>query len=255
MTSVTIPIWIKDEEGLQITKNCIDSIYASEGGPFEIIIIDNGSLLGGGYLRSVASIYVRFPINLGFTPAVNVGIKIANGQMIGILNNDIRVPANWATVCERILANNEQVATIHPKMQPYDEPFKFGDIVAVGGRERWCGNSFVVTSRAFLDALRQAEQGKEPFPGLLDENYGVGGGADDWDIHLRWEKLGKLCYTNKTAFQHLDSFTLKKLGAEREKIANQNNEYFRKKWGDTKENIFNKSHPGQAEEDWRMGFI
>jgi GT2 family glycosyltransferase len=220
-----------------------------------MILIDNGGTLGGGYLRSMASVYIRFPINLGFTPAVNIGIKIANAKMIAILNNDIRVPNNWATICKEILANNKWVATVHPKMQPYNEPFKFGDLVAVGGRERWCGNSFVVTSRAFLETFRHEEEGKEPFPGLLDENYGVGGGADDWDMAFRVRKLGKQCYTNKTAFQHLDSFTLKKLGAEREKIVQANDEYFTKKWGIKKEDWFAREFPDQVKEDWRGGFI
>lgn len=254
ITSVIIPVWIKDEECLQVTKACIESIKQADGSDIELILIDNGSEVGGGYLRQEASIYARFPKNVGFTPAVNLGLKIARGGVVAIANNDIRLPKNWETVCREILTKNPGVATVHPRMQLYNEPFKFGDLVAIGGRERWCGNSFVVTSRSFLNQFREVEEGKEPYPGLLDENFGVGGGGDDWDFYFRVRKLGKQCYTNKTAFQHLDSFTLKKMGAERQKISNENDEYFTKKWGIKKEEWFANEFPSQMTEDWRGGF-
>jgi hypothetical protein len=113
----------------------------------------------------------------------------------------------------------------------------------------------VVTSRTFLNRFRHEEEGREPYPGLLDENFGVGGGGDDWDFYFRVRKMGKQCYTNKTAFQHLDSFTLKKLGAERQKIADANDVYFTKKWGIKKEEWFAKEFPEQMKESWREGFI
>jgi glycosyltransferase involved in cell wall biosynthesis len=250
LTSVIIPIWIRDEETLQITKNCIDSF--KNAGDVEFVLIDNGCELGGGYLRSEANIYIRYQQNVGFTPAVNAGIKLATGDVIAIANNDIRVPTNWEVVSRELL-QDPAVATLHPRMQLYDEPFKFGDYVATN-RERWCGNSFVVTSRSFLNRFREAEEGKEPYPGLLDENFGVGGGGDDWDFYFRVRKLGKQCYTNKTAFQHLDSFTLKRMGAERQKIADENDAYFTKKWGIKKEEWFAKEFPDQMKEDWREGF-
>ena len=252
-TSVIIPSWIRDDKTWQITKNCIDSFKAS--GDFEYVLIDNGSTLGSGYLRSEANIYIRFQENRGYTPAVNAGLQLATGDMIAVANNDIRVPTNWEEVCREILKKPE-VATVHPRMQRYNDPFNFGDLVAIGGRERWCGFSFWVTSRTFLNRLRQVEEGKEPYPGLMDENYGIGGGADDWDFVHRERMFGKQCYTNKTAFQHNDSFTLKQLGEEWKKIADQNNAYYFQKWGDTKEHISEKEIGSeQYKEDWRDGFL
>jgi glycosyltransferase involved in cell wall biosynthesis len=252
-TSVVMPAWILNDETLKITRACIDSLRA--GGDFEFVLIDNGGTLGGGYLRSEANIYIKFDVNRGYTPAVNAGIQLATGDIIAVANNDIRVPPNWETVCREILENNPEVATVHPRMQTYTEPFNLGDLVAIGGRERWCGFSFWVTSRTFLNRMRQAEEGKEPYPGLMDENYGKGGGGDDWDWVHRERMYGKQCYTNKTAFQHLDSFTLRQMGAERQKVADQNDAYFTEKWGIKKEELGRKELGSQYDENWRKGFL
>lgn len=218
MISVIIPCWINDDETWKVTSDCIDSFRAS--GELELILVDNASSCGAGYLRSNADIYIHYPENKGFTVAINDGIKLANGEMIVWANNDIRVASNWIEVCRNIDAD-----TIHPKMINYDDPFVFGDEVKED--ERLCQNSFVVTKHHDL---------------LFDEAYGIGGGADDWDMAMKMHKLGmKRVYTNKTAFQHKHSFSLKKLGDERQKIVDQNNTYFEKKWGKPKEVLFKEA--------------
>lgn len=243
-TSVVIPCWINDQETLDITAHCIQSFRIS--GDQQLVLVDNASLMAGGLLRSEADIYIRFRKNMGFVPAINAGIKVATGDMVCLANNDIRVPDNWEQVCRDIFASDSAIAFVHPKMIDYDEPFVFGDLVAPQGRERWCGNSLSVTTRSFMERLKTAETGKEAYPGLFDENFGVGGGADDWDFFHRIRKLGKQCYTNKTAFQHKMSHSLKKLGEERQKIVDQNNEYFFQKYGVTKEEMFAREFPEQV---------
>lgn len=252
MISVVIPCWIHDEETLKVTQDCVDSFRAS--GETQLILVDDGSTVGSGYLRSVADIYVRVSHSGGYTRAVNMGMKLARGELIALANNDIRVPSNWIEVSESILSEKIYM-TLHPKMMDYNDPFVFGSVVMKTGKERWCQNSFVITTKEFVEKMREWEREDEPYPGLFDENYGVGGGGDDWDFYFRVRKYGYTCYTNKTAFQHLHSFSLKKLGPEREKIAQQNDDYFTQKWGIKKEELFTSYFPDQMQQDWKAGFI
>ena len=85
-----MPVWIINEELRVLTMQAIQSL-----GKVNLIIIDNGSPLGGGYLRSVADIYIRNKKNLGYAKAVNQGIKLSKNEMKAISNNDIRVSPNW----------------------------------------------------------------------------------------------------------------------------------------------------------------
>jgi glycosyltransferase involved in cell wall biosynthesis len=251
-TSVVIPVWITDDDKLRVAQNCIYSFKAADPDT-ELVLVDNASTVGGGFLRENASIYIRFPKNVGFTPAINAGIKAANGEMIALANDDIRVPTNWIDVCSQILSE-PNVGTVHPRMIKYDEPFNFGDLTAIGGRERWCGGSFIITTRVFLNFMRDFERDTEQYPGLYDENYGKGGGGDDWDFVNRVRKLGKQAYTNKTAFQHLMSYSLQKM-PDRQEVASQNDDYFTKKWGIKKEDLFMQQFPDQMEVKYHEGFI
>jgi len=234
--SVIIPCWVNDEETWSITNACIDSFRTC--GDLELILVDNASKVGGGWLRKCSDIYIRFPENKGFTVAMNAGLKVANGNYIFLANNDIRVPTNLIDVCIDTQRTYE-AGFVYPKMIGYEEPFSSGGQTYAVGKERWCGNSLSMTTRNFLDRV-----------GLFDEGYGIGGGADDWDYSHRVRQLGKQVFTSKTQFQHLNSFSLKKLGSERQKIVDQNNAYFQKKWGMSKEELFTKDLPGQMEQNY-----
>jgi hypothetical protein len=67
---------------------------------------------------------------------------------------------------------------------------------------------------------------------------------------LRFRKIFKTAYTNKACYQHLDSHTAKKI-PEREENDRKNREYFKTKWGEYPEVLFEKEFPEQTKENWR----
>lgn len=243
MISVVMPCWFPDVDStaMNITEQAVESL-----GDVELVIIDNGSKYGSGWLNQKASVFLRFPENRGYTVAINRGIDLCTGDVIALVNNDIRVSPFWQEEAKKVLADPE-VATVHPKMVDYEAPFGTGEAIIKSGEERRCQNSFVVTTRQFLDQFEAKEISGvygtgEPNPGRFDENYGIGGGADDWDFAWRIHRLGgKRCYTDTFAFQHMNSFSLKKLGEERQKIVDQNNKYFISKWEKPKEELFREA--------------
>ena len=94
---VIMPVFILDHETLQLTEAAIESL-----GDVNLILIDNGSLFGGGKLREWADVYIRNRENLGYAKAVNQGLKLAD-MMVAVANNDIIVSPNWKEVAYEAL--------------------------------------------------------------------------------------------------------------------------------------------------------
>lgn len=76
---------------LGITRQCIDSVYAhTEGVDFEIIVVDNASSDGSRQALAADTRirYVYSDENLGFGRANNMGMRMAKGKYLFLLNSD-----------------------------------------------------------------------------------------------------------------------------------------------------------------------
>ena len=100
---------VKDEESLvsiiilnynagKLIEECVDSIYQSNYKNFEIILVDNDSKDNSHF-----ECKKKFPLinlitnkeNLGYCEGNNVGIRVANGEFVIVLNPDTIVETNW----------------------------------------------------------------------------------------------------------------------------------------------------------------
>lgn len=222
---VIMPCWIIDEELLLFTKNAVDSFAGHR-----LIIIDNGSPMGGGWMREVADLYVRNKTNLGYAKAVNQGLALG-GETVAVANNDIRIPPNWADVAQEIL--NQGAGSVHFRMIPYNQPFNPGVDTWLSGKERWCTSSFFVMRNEIF----------------YDDNYQ--NGVEDWDYWKRFrEEVGSTAYTNKAEYQHADSSSTQRLPSHEEN-QRKNIDYFISKWGTTPEEDFETLYPGQLALPWK----
>lgn len=220
-----MPVWATDPETISLTENAVQSLAADR-----LIIVDNGSTVGGGQLRQWADLYIRNKENLGYARAVNQGLKLA-GDLVAVANNDIRVSPNWKEIALETLAL-ERVGSVHFRMLNYDEPFALGNETWPKGKERWCTSSFFVMKN-FL---------------LYDEHFL--NSYDDWDYWARFRQHGvTTAYTNKAQYQHLHSYTQAKVG-DRSENDRRNREYFTKKWGMSAEEHFEKLYPGELAKPW-----
>lgn len=232
MYSVVMPVWVEDHETLVLTENAVKSI--NESGKHQIIIIDNGSGFGRGRLRQLANIYIRNDRNRGYAKAVNQGLARAR-DIAAVANNDIRVSPNWHFVTRDIL-KDPSVGSVHFRMIPYGAEMKYGDKVFLTGRERWCTGSFFV--------IRNVIHFDERFLNSYD----------DWDIQYRLRKEGyKTAYTTKACYQHMNSFTQKRVEG-REENNQRNREYFKQKHGDYAEDIWTREFPEQMTQDYYSFF-
>lgn len=91
---------------MRLIKDCIDSIYKYNDIPedqLEIIVVDNSSEKEGSVIKKFLEdqydnkiIFLKNQ-NLGYGHGNNVGVKVAKGEIIAIMNPDIRLKENLFT--------------------------------------------------------------------------------------------------------------------------------------------------------------
>ena len=227
--AVVMPVYIKIDEALILTENCIDSL-----GDVFLVIVDNGSDRGREYLEQMSDKYIRNEENLGYAVACNQGLKYLQQEhpelhLIAIVGNDTRISPNWQEISTEILAD-EKVYSVHFRVIPYDELFDYGEDLYTSGRERWCTQHFFVVDTT---------KGLEFFDEQFVNSY------DDWDMQLRVRATGRqTAYTNKVCVQHVDNFTQKQI-PEREENNRKNAEKFKAKHGEYAEVLFTRMYPDQ----------
>ncbi len=238
--SIVMLAWLRNVELLELTRHAVRSFKEASGwDKSELIIVDNGSPVGRDELLKLGKTVIVNQENLGYPAGVNQGVRLAKNELIAIANNDIKVSANWRDVAIEAFEKHPEMGTLHFKMVGYYDDFGLKDELSLTGRERWCHGSFFVIRKSVLEEV-----------GMYDEGYGVGG-YDDWDVQYRIRKAGyKTAYTNKAAFQHMDSSTLNTM-ENRNVTENINREYFKSKFGEYPEIIFESQFGEQLKTPWK----
>jgi GT2 family glycosyltransferase len=227
--NVIMPVWAIDEDTVKLTELAVESLRSA---PIKLIIIDNGSTIGGGLMRHWADVYIRNKENLGYARAVNQGLMLCRNKTVAIANNDIRVSPNWWEVAQEAL-ELYNVRSVHFRMIPYEQFFNPGNETWATGKERWCSSSF------FVVRTKQ----------LYDEHFL--NSLDDLDFWRRFRDEGrKTAYTNRAEYQHLDSWTQQKIGTRGENDA-ENLAYYIQKWGEHPDAWLERKYPEQMKLPWK----
>lgn len=198
LVSVVIPNW----NGKELLKTCLDSLNKQTFQDMEVIIIDNGSVDG-----SVAFIQKNYPKfrfvplfqNIGFAPAVNIGIKQAKGKYIVLINNDTEVDKRCIEFLVKAAKEHNDVGFIAAKMLNFykremvDSAGDYIDVVGhannIGLGER-DGEKFNIPGYVFLATGGGGLFKREVFEkvGLFDEDYFAY--MEDVDICFRAQLVG-----------------------------------------------------------------
>jgi hypothetical protein len=98
LTSIIVPCW----NGVEFTQQCIAALKSHTRPAWELIVVDNGSTDGTGtYLAGVRDMstvpvtVVSNATNVGFPAAINQGLRLARGEYLVMLNNDVVVTDGW----------------------------------------------------------------------------------------------------------------------------------------------------------------
>jgi GT2 family glycosyltransferase len=105
----------------QITVRCLGSLKDLMYKNYEIILVDNGSVEDiEKYVKSSEQIkIIKNKKNLGYAEGNNVGVKIAKGDLIVFLNNDVVVEKDFLNPLVEKLLSDPQIAAVQPKILQY----------------------------------------------------------------------------------------------------------------------------------------
>ncbi len=95
-----VSVIIVNLNGRAHLQTCLDSLAAAEypASALEIIVFDNGSTDGSREALERDHPRVRViahPTNLGFAQPNNLAARVARGEYLALLNNDVRVSPSW----------------------------------------------------------------------------------------------------------------------------------------------------------------
>lgn len=120
---------------LDYSKECIESILRNTDVPFELIIVDNGSADGTrewltGLKAPQAERFTLLlnEVNLGCAVAFNQGFRLADGDPIFRIDNDVIMPDGWASAFMGLWDSDPQLGMMATDLEaePREYPEKVG---------------------------------------------------------------------------------------------------------------------------------
>ncbi|WP_337175132.1 glycosyltransferase [Paludisphaera sp.] len=242
MASIIVPCYNQ----LPFTQQCVAALMRHPRPPWELIVVDNGSVDGtAAYLRGVqdaASVPVTVltnPQNRGWPAACNQGLTAARGDYLVLLNNDAVVTDAWLDQLIA-LADSDPVIGLAGPMSNHASPPQYVEGVPYRSLEEM---------HAFADRWRDERRGRwltsEKLSGFcllmkrrvfetvggLDERFGPGL-LDDDDLALRARRAGfTLAVAHDLFVHHFGGRTFAGTGIDEEALLDENVARFVAKWG------------------------
>jgi GT2 family glycosyltransferase len=129
-----VSIIICNFNGAAHLKDLFESLRAQTYDNFEIIFVDDNSTDESIEIaqRYRVDCLVRTPKNVGFAQANNLALSSCSGELIALLNNDMRVDANWLEALVTAMKQSPTIAAVSPKIRFWT---KFQRVAIRGARE------------------------------------------------------------------------------------------------------------------------
>jgi GT2 family glycosyltransferase len=235
MASLTVII--PNFNGLNHLKECLKSLK-EQNMNFGVVVVDNGSSDGGA--KYVENNYPEYDLiinseNLGFSRAVNQGIKSVNTDYIVLLNNDVVLGKNCIKNLLKCAQKHDDVFAVGSKMLQSNNEHLIddaGDEYTLLGFTRKVGNNkstdlYNSEREIFSACAGAALYRRDIFEeiGYFDENFFAY--MEDVDISYRSRIYGYKCvYCPDALVYHVGSATSgSKYNAFKIRLAARNNVY------------------------------
>lgn len=232
---------------LDLTKACLHSLETyTHYDNLEIIIVDNASADGTpDYLTQWATGYenrkvILSPDNTGFAAGNNMGLRVATGDYLVLLNNDTYVTPGWVAGLKKHLDKDPTIGLIGPATNNIGNESKINIHYESMEQMHVAAKEFNLAHLGQLTPLRTAAffcvmMSRATFEkiGLLDEAFGIGFFEDD-DYCRRVEQAGlKVVCADDVFIHHHLSASFNKLKIEaRQKLFESNKVIYEQKWGE-----------------------
>ena len=242
-----ISVIILTFNNIELTRACLDSVMTHSDYPnLEIIVVDNASSDGTqAYLEDFIVRHpdvqiVLNPENLGFAAGNNVGLSIATGDYLVLLNNDTVVTKGWLMTLLRHFQNDPNLGLLGPVTNNIGNEARINisydsmaDMQARAAEYTLFHPSFSIPLRTAAFFCVMIPRTVYDTVGPLDEAFGRGFFEDD-DYCRRVETLGLkiACAEDVFVHHHLSASFNKLKQKERQRLFNENKKIYEAKWGE-----------------------
>jgi len=282
-----VSLIIGTRDGVDLLRQTLDGILnRTDYSPFEVIIIDNGSSDERtlAYLRELAQDgrvrVVRYDAPFNFSAINNLGVSLARGEVIGLINNDIDVisPGWLREMVSHAL--RREIGAVGAKLYYADDRIQHaGVLLGIGGVAGHAHKYFAkkhdgYMSRAQLIQNYSAVTGAclvmrrevfEEVGGLDEVNLAVA--YNDIDLCLRIREKGyRVLWTPYAELYHLESATRGSDATPENSLRlSREADYMKGRWGASlhddpcyNPNLalnaedFSLAHPSRAVKPWKQ---
>jgi GT2 family glycosyltransferase len=135
--SVVIPNW----NGRRWLPGCLAALAAQELAPDQVIVVDNGSSDGSvGYLRDEhpGVTVLELSENTGFAHAANLGLRVARGEFVALVNADVELAPDWLARTSAVMEAHPEAGSVACKMLSLRDPQIVDDAGDVLRRDGVC---------------------------------------------------------------------------------------------------------------------
>jgi GT2 family glycosyltransferase len=232
-----LTVIIPNFNGKHFLKECFESLQCHDSS-YEVIVVDNAS--SDGSVDYIINNFPEFNLilneeNLGFSVAVNQGIKAANTEYVFLMNNDVVLDCECISTLLDCIKNDEKVFAVASKMLQYHDQTIIddaGDEYTILGYTKKMGNGRSIelyqNEREIFSACAAASlYRRNVFEeiGYFDENFFAY--MEDVDISYRARIYGYKCIycPNALVYHHGSATTGSKYNAFKIRLAARNNVY------------------------------
>lgn len=137
--SIIIPVFNQIK---LVVESLLSIVQNTETIEYEVIIVDDASIEeSANILLDIKNlVYIKNDINLGFIETCNRGARIARGNYVVFLNNDVQVCKDWLRHLLETIKSDDTVGVVGPKIIfPEGRLQEAGALLRADGRVRMIG--------------------------------------------------------------------------------------------------------------------
>jgi glycosyltransferase involved in cell wall biosynthesis len=122
MADPLVTVIMASFNGERFLREALDSLFAQEYAPFEVVFVDDGSADGTAEIARTYDVRYLHQVNAGLAAARNTGMREARGELVTFLDDDDLMPPNRLRLQASFLQGHPDIACVLGRQEWIDAP-------------------------------------------------------------------------------------------------------------------------------------